>query len=163
MPNNIEALRQLRRVVENAPDELFSMRFIVEEATCGTVRCALGWCLVDPWFVAHTPLGDFRGFCGLTLGASAHGGALKAAIGETFCLSEQDERNLFAFDMTALCLPNGVRKEEVFENIDLLLRGQSAKMYEAVEEQIRLEDEENEREYEEEDAKEYDDDEEKEY
>ena len=46
MPN-IEALTQLRRVVEAAPEELFHMRAVVEHVDCGTRRCALGWAIIE--------------------------------------------------------------------------------------------------------------------
>lgn len=57
MQPNLEALRQVVRVLENLPEEKFNMNYVMRIASdeeinlgCGTVGCAIGWAAEDPWF-----------------------------------------------------------------------------------------------------------------
>lgn len=53
---NIEALRQLRRVVENAAEEQLDMASYQSE--CGTTRCVAGHAAFDPWYRQNTNIND---------------------------------------------------------------------------------------------------------
>ncbi len=115
MPNR-EALTNLRRVVAAAPEERFDMRDVV----CGTSRCALGWCFLDPWFMEH------------------HLGGLTVydidfyKAGEIFGLGYDDRRALFAGSAMLSMRPDVVSRQEVLENIDRLLAGELAQTYRAL-------------------------------
>lgn len=52
-----EPLIQLRRVVLAIPDAGFDMQWWSN--TCGTTHCAAGWAALDPWFLAHTAIGNY--------------------------------------------------------------------------------------------------------
>jgi hypothetical protein len=124
MPN-IEALQQLRRVVENAPNELFHMRTLVEQAPCGTARCAFGWCLIDPWFLENTEIETTV----TTISNRILMDFYKAA--EIFDISDDDAHKLFGAGISYRYGPHSVSKEEVLNNIDNLLAGHSALPYTA--------------------------------
>ena len=51
---NKEALLQLRRVVEEAPDNEFDMGVY----QCGSAKCALGHAYYDGWFRENTAIGS---------------------------------------------------------------------------------------------------------
>ena len=57
-PEQAEALQQLYRVAEEAPEDLIHMRAIVEQVSCGTARCLLGWAIIDPWLQKNTTIND---------------------------------------------------------------------------------------------------------
>jgi hypothetical protein len=111
---NIEALKQLKRVVRNAPMERFNMvsQVIVrrdEVHECGTAMCAAGWASVDPWF-------SQRGFRGDEM--------FKPNI---FGLSAADSRALFGGGLYPGC-PR-VSKRMVLANINRLINGEDALPY----------------------------------
>jgi hypothetical protein len=85
MPN-IERLTQLRRVVEAAPDNLIYTRSVVEEGD--TARCAFGWALVEPWFIANTDKKGCFSFIDISTWCTA----------ARFDLCEEDANNLFGVD-----------------------------------------------------------------
>lgn len=126
MPN-IEVLQQLRRVAEEAPEDLLHMNVIYEEASCGTAHCLLGWASIDPWFQKNTrindaiPIGyDQQGIDGLRVGP---------ILRDIFEFDEysRDVSNLFAFKD---CIgPHDVSKEKVINNIDRLIRGKHTVPY----------------------------------
>jgi hypothetical protein len=130
MPN-LEALRQLRRVVEAAPDKLFRMRSVVEPTPCGTARCALGWCLVDPWFLANTPLGRFADWKSRYMRDDEGRGGPADVLYETFGLDRGDAGVLFGVTLTASFSAGAVAKAEVLANIDRVLAGERAVPYAA--------------------------------
>lgn len=109
---NREALIQLRRVVQDAPDERFDMRYFERDTECGTVHCAAGWAAVDPWFQENCPIpsiGKAGRWC---------------AISETFGLSIYQSSILFSVDMLGEAYPD-VSKRAVIANIDRLLAGEN--------------------------------------
>ena len=126
-----ERLLQLRRVVLAAPESRFDMNHF----RCGTAMCAAGWAASDPWFTER----------GLHL--AGEGDAVSVQFGEDtfdpfsaftdleafFLLSTQDTERLFAAD--ALNGTGPITKEEVIENIDLILAGEPARVYRAIEEE----------------------------
>lgn len=123
---NIEALQQLRRVVQDAPDDLLHMRAVVEEAACGTARCALGWCIVDPWFQKNTAINDIY-----PIDYSRPGLVLDPGTQALFDISCQDANNLFGGNLGRSIDEHAVSKEEVLWNIDELLAGRHALPYAA--------------------------------
>lgn len=121
---NKEALIQLRRVVEDAPDALFNMHTFAREAPCGTVRCAAGWAAIDPWFEANMPrLAEQPGF--------PHTDQLAV----WFDIDETDANNLFGGDLSGYPFDNagrslrGVTKLAVVANIERILAGKPTKPY----------------------------------
>ncbi len=56
---NIQALKELRRVLAARSDEEVHMKSF--EHGDGR-RCALGWCSVDPWFREHTNISQLFGY-----------------------------------------------------------------------------------------------------
>lgn len=127
---NRPALRNLCRVVESAPDDLLHMRAIVEPASCGTARCALGWAIVDPWFQRETTINQI-------LPADHNSRGLKtyhdhADLSTLFGLSKSDCSNLFAFEAPLGLDPHAISKAEVLANITRLLAGRHALCYKAL-------------------------------
>lgn len=122
-----EALRQLRRVVEMAPDDLLHMRSVVEKSGCGTARCAFGWCLVDPWFMTNTALKEF-----VSWDSSYLPPPYKDETWRVFGLSAADSINLFASDLASFSGAHSVSKAEVLWNIDRALEGEKTLPYRAV-------------------------------
>ena len=128
MPNT-EALTQLRRVVEAAPEELFHMRAVVEHVDCGTARCALGWAIIDPWFQANTRINE-------ALPADYDrqmylGYRTERVLCEIFDIDEKDTRYLFAAHLSVYVDPHAVPRRTVLANIDRLLAGKRAVKYKA--------------------------------
>jgi hypothetical protein len=120
---NIEALRQLRRVVSEAPEELFRMSAVTKETTCGTAHCAFGWASVDPWFLANTNIASLTiwladefliSFCGAS---------------ELFGLNNRNTYNLLGAAAARSTDPHAVPRQSVIDNIDRLLSGEDAKPY----------------------------------
>jgi hypothetical protein len=140
MPRDLIALKHLRRVVENAPEELFHMRSIVEQAECGTARCALGWCLVDPWFQQNTRLGEVatwdQAYAPLPPDAEAQSYApavVRAKFaGDIFGISPNQAGTLFAFEIRSGADPHPISREQVIKNIDRLIKGRPAVAYPGV-------------------------------
>lgn len=109
-----ERLRQLRRVVEAAPDnELFDMAWVAARKDCGTSHCAYGWARIDPWFIENTEIAT-TGFSAVRNGV--------------FNLSVVDFDNLFQpGDDNDLLGPEA--KRLVIANIDRILAGYPAIPY----------------------------------
>jgi hypothetical protein len=118
---NEENLRQLRRVVEAAPEERFHMRSIAEMASCGTAFCALGWFALDPWARANTSIVSI---------VYAFYSCLSAA--SLFGISEGEAEHLFGISLPGTCNPHCVTKAEVLWNIDELLAGRTTRPYAAL-------------------------------
>jgi hypothetical protein len=126
METNYEALRQLRRVVANAPSDRFHMRAITEQASCGTAHCAIGWAIIDPWFQQNTKLNDL-----IPADHKEQCSARLDELADLFGISTQDNDNLFALEMSTTVSPHAVRKGTVIKNIDRLLADQPTKPYAA--------------------------------
>lgn len=124
---NVEALTQLRRVISDAPDELLHMRAIVKEAKCGTARCAIGWCFVDPWFIENTSLPAFEK--DILDGDWDY-------LEELFSIAPASTTNLFGGALSPWGDEHAVSKGEVLANIDALLAGEDAVEYAACSEDI---------------------------
>ena len=132
---NTEALRELRRVVEAAPDHQLHMRVLHEKCECGTAYCALGWTVQDPYFVekfgdelqrqlgwTHTTDVDL-----LDLGFSR----LLEITPAIFGISTREADKLFASNIDYYEGPHSVSKAEVLWNIDQLLAGNTTRHYRA--------------------------------
>jgi hypothetical protein len=129
MEPNIEALTELRRVAVEAPDELFHMRAVVENTTCGTARCLLGWMIIDPWFCAQPVLTHLIP----TTYAARHlpdEYAMDILV-EYLGLSMKQARKLFGDGLDIDMDPHGVPKWEVLWNLDRLIAGKKARYYRA--------------------------------
>lgn len=136
MERNFEALRQLRRVVEAAPDDLLHMRAIVELAKCGTARCALGWAIIDPWFQQNTAINElipanFRGQAISDLPDHQGGHNTWKSLSGIFGIGLDNTDNLFAGDIFQDTNEHAVSKAEVLWNIDELLAERDALPYRA--------------------------------
>lgn len=133
-----EKLRQLRRVVEDAPPERLEMTTFTCRKSCGTAHCAAGHARLDPWFLANTTIDEI--FYAARM-APNDGGADAVAyevhprrngntfrlLGDLFEISKEDSRRLFGADLTFD--EDVVEKAEVIANIDRLLAGEPAKYY----------------------------------
>jgi hypothetical protein len=126
---NEEALRQLRRVAEEAPDDRLHMRSFTETGPCGTAHCLAGWAEIDPWFLTNTPLPAVLAM--YTDGQPGEGERTFAGLAAVFGLKQEDADNLFGSDLTPSVGPHAVSKAEVLWNIDQLLAGQPALPYAA--------------------------------
>lgn len=122
MPN-IEALQQLRRVVENAPEDLLHMRRVVDPSPCGTARCALGWCLVDPWFQKNTELRNYAAWADDTFPP--------ANLEAIFGAEPEEIDHVFAGSINTYADGHAVSKAEVLWNIDRLMAGEETRPYAA--------------------------------
>jgi hypothetical protein len=121
---NLECLRQLRRVVEAAPEDRFDMRRFSTPTDCGTAYCAAGWAAIDPWFREHTELGRaFRVGVGGMLGWDDD---LAEVLGEVFGLTDGETNRLFGMFVGESC---GVTRRLVLASIDRLLAGKAARSY----------------------------------
>lgn len=128
---NTKALEELERVVREAPDDLFCMNVIAEQLQGGTVRCAFGWTLIDPWFQANTKVEDR--FNRIKAGQRLH-----YELAAEFDISNDDANNLFGGDLSASAYKDAsgklrcdVTKLEVITNIRRLARGAPTKPYKA--------------------------------
>jgi hypothetical protein len=127
---NIERLKQLRRVIEEAPEDRLHMRRWCEKAKCGTAYCAAGWAAVDPWFAENTAIRKIfhvepDGFVE-PLACEVMGDLAKL-----FGITNRDARYLFGGALESGAGPHSVTKKEVLDNIDRLLAGDSAERYAA--------------------------------
>ena len=127
---NAEALRQLRRVVLDAPEDRLNMKGFGRMTECGAVCCAAGWAALDPWFLANTRIGEVLPispnprFGGSIFGFSITGPGLPAIFG----LSLADANALFGLYDNHWNLED-VTRADVVANIDRLLRGEHAVAY----------------------------------
>lgn len=129
---NIEALKQLYRVVQGAPDDLFHMRRVVEESSCGTARCALGWALIDPWFLDNTEIAATVST--VFTGSDSYLYVSKVwELSRVFDLSMEDTNNIFALDAVPCNMEeHSVSKEEVLQSIAHAIDGYCPFEYDAV-------------------------------
>lgn len=116
-------MKQLRRVVEAAPEDRFEMKNFCTESSCGTAYCAAGWAALDPWFQENTDILDI--FDVEVIGSLAY---VKEAHDNTFSrlqlmfgLSAVEADDLFGGELHRLSPP--VPKSFVLENIDSILAG----------------------------------------
>jgi hypothetical protein len=123
---NLECLRQLRRVVEAAPEDRFEMTIFSVSGKCGTAYCAAGWAAIDPWFREHTELGQVFRMCEdgtLNWGRNLE---LTPVLGRAFGLEEWDVDRLFGMFVNWV---GEVTRQHVLANIDRLLAGEPARSY----------------------------------
>jgi hypothetical protein len=127
---NIERLTQLRRVIEEAPEDRLHMRRWCEKAKCGTAYCAAGWAAVDPWFAENTAI---RKIFHVEPGGFVEplSGEVMSDLAKLFGITNTDARNLFGAALEPGTGPHSVTKKEVLDNIDRLLDGQPAERYAA--------------------------------
>lgn len=133
---NIEALKQLRRVVLAAREAQFDMALFGKRTTCGTVCCAAGWAALDPWFLVNTEIGKVLPIKPAT---AATGGLFENhqlfdvdfssctpidGLAGVFGIGQEDACALFNGETV-----DGVTKQEVIDNIDRLLAGSHAEPY----------------------------------
>jgi hypothetical protein len=136
---NIEALKQLRRVVIAAPDDRFDMSAYGKRTKCGTVCCAAGWAALDPWFQANTTIGqvlpvdarpesereEFGSDQLFDFSQFLNGGGHPAdGLSQVFGLSLIQADCLFLPDKSK------VVKSQVIANIDAIIGGGNPKPYE---------------------------------
>jgi hypothetical protein len=127
---NIERLTQLRRVIEEAPEDRLHMRAYSERARCGTAYCAAGWAAIDPWFQKNTEINE-------TLKVTPEGRIFIADgvwnefddFADIFGIDPDDSQALFGADPSKNLGPHAVSKAQVLDNIDRLLRGEPATVY----------------------------------
>lgn len=125
-----ERLKELRRVVEAAPEERFEMKHFCTEASCGTAYCAAGWAAIDPWFQENTEILDIFDISIDDDGAYVEekdDGATFEYLAEMFDISPQDTTNLFGGNLFrySKTVPKGL----VLKNIDSLLKGRKTSQY----------------------------------
>ena len=128
---NIKRLKQLRRVVDAAPDDRLHMRSFCEQAECGTAYCAAGWAAIDPWFRKNTGISNLFAVSKLGIVMPLHQ-CDDGTLGELFGLSDVDAYHLFAFGQNERIGPHDITKPEVVANIDRLIAGQNAVKYQAM-------------------------------
>jgi hypothetical protein len=114
MERNIEALRELRRVAEAAPDDLFHMHVVSEKAPCGTAHCLMGWAMIDPYFRALPNFPRREGDWFLRMVPKA-----AKALG----LNSEEAHLLFASGLAIGSDPHDIGKGEVLWNLDQLIAG----------------------------------------
>lgn len=127
---NTEALQQLKRVVEEAPDHRFDMQLFEQQTHCGTARCAAGWAAVDDWFQANTNINH---------ALPVQNGRIKpqytphlfALLGTIFEITTKDAENLFAAE-SGFIQDDTINKREVLDNIDSLIAGNGTREYDAI-------------------------------
>lgn len=127
---NRDALLNLARVVRDAPEDQFHMQAVVARAPCGTVRCALGWAIIDPWFGENTRLNELfpLDYDHSSMYYFSDNLTLEAVFG----IGYEDASNLFGANLQQHQHGHLVTKEEVLWNIAELLAGRSALPYRAV-------------------------------
>ena len=129
---NEEALRQLARVVNAAPENRFDMRRFYSHGSlfaCGTAYCAAGWAALDPWFAEHA------GGAGSGLGSGPRDAALDrfhdfcrfSHLERVFDLDEQQTEALFGGNLPPTSRPPS--KQAVLRKIKQLLAGQVISAY----------------------------------
>jgi hypothetical protein len=129
MPN-VEALQQLRRVMEAAPDDRIHMNSFSERAACGTAYCAAGWAAVDPWFQQNTAIPEIF--------AVNEDGTLSQRIGDAFgALANvfdiyNDEADILFAAESGDIDDHAITKAEVINNIDALIAGGEPEVYDAI-------------------------------
>jgi hypothetical protein len=125
-----ERLRQLRRVVEEAPAERFDMAWLCRLDKCGTAHCAAGWAVLDPWFQQETPILDhftithkseFR----VLVTAKSFEGAFPG-LAQIFGLELTEAHYLFGANLYGV---STVSQSKVLANIDRVLQGKQAVSY----------------------------------
>lgn len=127
MARNTERLTQLRRVINDAPEDRLHMRVLTEEATCGTAYCAMGWAIVDPWFRKHGITRSIGNLCGHDSWYS-----MVANAADYFGIANEEAHWLFASGIESRSGAHSVSKAEVLWNIDELLAGRTTRPYRAV-------------------------------
>jgi len=127
-----ERLRELRRVVEQAPEERFRMANFKKRVSCGTARCAAGWAALDPFFISQGLHWGFaiKGRRDHTIKFGDHYDL--PALEAFFDLDEDDNENLFTEGDYDEDINGPVPKEMVIANIDRLLKGEITNPYSPV-------------------------------
>ena len=125
-PDRNESLRQLRRVVEAAPVQLFHMDAFTHKTSCGTAHCAAGWAAIDPWFKERglrvTRYGDIQY---LDFRPSRYCYPFRP-LELFFTLNKLDTSRLFG---GGLHRGEYVPKEKILKNIDCMLSGEKPLRY----------------------------------
>jgi hypothetical protein len=127
MPN-LEALKQLRRVAVEAPDDRFNMASWCEDIGCQTVMCLAGWAAIDPWHRQNTSINvQFYVYSDMTV-VNTYECLTDDFLAEIYGIDSEDAQSLFAIDVGS-AISRAVTKVEVIDNIDRLLAGLSARRY----------------------------------
>lgn len=145
-----EKLKQLRRVVEAAPDERLAMHRFYSHQSCGTALCAAGHARIDDWFRENTTIGEIFGVSTTSRKRWAeiagdgqspirygrgvvadvypkHWGESFRRLAELFEIDEDDAYRLFGGNLSFF--DRDTTKEQVIANIDRLLAGERATLY----------------------------------
>ncbi len=140
---NEQAMRELRRVVEAAPEDRLHMRSFCETAACGTARCAAGWAAIDSWFRENTQINKYLVVCNegtvYATGCVGDDGVWRgtiAGLATIFDIDREDARYLFGGDLDIGAAEHAVTKDEVLWNIDEMLAGREALPYAATLERV---------------------------
>lgn len=130
---NTERLLQLRRVLDEAPEERFHMRTWSEAADCGSAYCLAGFMAIDPWFRRETEVGNVfilnKHNCLLNVESTDIPFRFLAGV---FAIAESDSENLFGYGIPLHADPHCVTRAEVRANIDRILAGRPAEIYTAI-------------------------------
>lgn len=128
---NIEALRQLRRVIEAAPEDRLHMRAWSENAECGTAYCAAGWAAIDPWFQQHTSILETFRVSPHSIVYTDYAVTAFSRLDEIFRIGIWNSEALFGKGINSSLGPHSVTKAEVLQRIDALIAGGDIEPYAA--------------------------------
>jgi hypothetical protein len=127
---NVEALKQLKRVVEAAPDKLFDMgEFSVVKHNCQTAHCAAGWAAYDSWFRENTQIAEVFSPDGQPVPWTSRGGVIEC-LKNVFGLETGDVMALFAYKTDGSGERSDIDKLDVLDSIDSLIAGDTIYPYE---------------------------------
>ena len=120
---NLKALKELHRVIKNAPEHLLHMHSFTHTAPCGTAHCAAGFAAIDKWFVDNG-----LDFWGLSFDS----------LKQFFGLSAKQTNILFGGDLQEQDGDHAVTKKEVLDNITRLLNGKQPLKYKCLKGKVIL-------------------------
>ena len=123
-----KALIRLLHVAENAPPHRLHMNAVVDKgAACGTARCLIGWCIVDPILRKTTDFGLVdRGYSDRKF---PYAFDVPSDAARTFGITDRQAAMLFLYKLSHIGLR--VKKREVVARIKQLLRGMDIMPYPA--------------------------------
>lgn len=122
--HNIEALKELHRVITDAPEHRLHMNAFAEKAHCGTAYCAAGWARVDKQYFRPLILKAINGIYDID-----NFSVVESALADILGISMQNADTLFAANICHTIDKHTVKKEEVLENIERLMANKDAVAY----------------------------------
>lgn len=128
-PKQHAALLRLLTVAEKAPPHRLHMETVCEQASCGTVRCLLGWAIIDPVLRRTTNFGlvprNWKGGFPDQFDSSSD-------AARTFGITQRQAAMLFLYRCAGDARNHAVQKREVVSRIQKLLRGEDIEPYAAI-------------------------------